>query len=62
MWNVQTGELLGSMFGERDGEWLTITPKGFFAASHRGTEMLGVVRGLEPFSVMQFYDRFIVLT
>ena len=56
IWSLQTGELLASMIGERDGEWLTITPKGFFAASRRGTEMLGVVRGLEPFSVMQFYD------
>ena len=38
-----------------DGEWLTITPKGFFAASPRGTEMLSVVRGLESYSVLQFY-------
>ena len=56
IWSVQTGELLVTMIGEADGEWLAITPKGFFAASNRGTAMLGVVRGLEPFSVMQFYD------
>ena len=56
IWSVQTGELLVTMIGEADGEWLAITPKGFFAASRRGTAMLGVVRGLEPFSVMQFYD------
>ena len=56
MWSSQTGELLASMIGERDGEWLTITPKGFFAASRKGTAMLEVVRGFEPFSVMQFYD------
>ena len=56
IWSVQRGELLAVMIGEADGEWLAITPKGFFAASRRGTAMLGMVRGLEPFSVMQFYD------
>jgi len=34
-----------------DGEWLTMTPKGFFAASPKGTEMLAVVRGFESYSV-----------
>src|SRR5262245_57152112 len=33
-----------------------MTPAGFFAASRKGTEMLSVVRGLEAYSVMQFYD------
>ena len=56
MWSVQTGELLASLIGERDGEWLAITPKGFFVASPRGSQALSVVRGLENYSVLQFYD------
>ena len=56
MWSVQTGELLASLIGERDGEWLAITPKGFFVASPRGSQALSVVRGLESYSVLQFYD------
>ena len=56
IWNAATGELLASLFGARDGQWLAMTPAGFFAASRRGTEILSVVRGLEAYSVMQFYD------
>jgi hypothetical protein len=56
MWSRKTGELLASMIGERDGNWLAMTPKGFFAASTKGTEMLAIVRGFEPYAVRQFYD------
>ena len=56
MWSLQTGEPLVSMIAGRNGEWLAITPKGFFAASPKGTELLAIVRGLKPYSVMQFYD------
>lgn len=38
------------------GEWLTVTPEGFFDASDGGTELLSVVRGLEAFSIDQFYQ------
>jgi hypothetical protein len=33
-----------------------VTPAGFFAASEKGTEMLGIVRGLESYPVAPFYD------
>ncbi len=56
VWDSRTGQLLASLFGSRSGQWLAMTPAGFFAASGKGTEMLGVVRGLEAYSVMQFYD------
>ena len=55
MWSVQTGELLASMIGERDREWLTITPGGFFVASPKGSQALSVVRGLKVYSVDQFF-------
>jgi len=35
------------------GDWLT--PAGFFAASRKHTEMLGVVRGLEVIGVSQIH-------
>ncbi len=47
IWSLQTGELLASMIGERDGEWLAITPKGFFVASPKGSQALSIVRGFE---------------
>ena len=55
LWNLATGQLLASLLGSRNGE-LAITPAGFFAASRNGSGMLSVVRGLEAYSVMQFYD------
>ena len=57
VWDAATGEQLAVLMGDRDGEWLGMTPKGFFAGSDKGSEMLSVVRGLESYSVMQFYDQ-----
>lgn len=54
--DLGTGQLLSTLLSGADGEWLTITPKGFFAASRKGTEALNIVRRLEAYSVMQFYD------
>ena len=51
IWDASTGEQLAAFFGGGDNQWLTMTPSGFFAASRTGTQMLSVVRGLEPFSV-----------
>ena len=56
IWHAATGAQLALLIGGRDGQWLAMAPAGFFAASRKGTDMLGVVRGLEPYSVMQFYD------
>ena len=56
IWNQATGELLVTLLDAPKDEWLAITPAGFFAAPPHGTEALSVVRGLEPYSVMQFYD------
>ena len=56
IWDARTGQLRASLFGSRSGKWLAMTPKGFFAASGKGTDMLSVVRGLEVYSLMQVYD------
>jgi len=56
IWNQATGELLVTLLDAPKDEWLAITPAGFFASPPHGTEALSIVRGLEPYSVMQFYD------
>jgi WD40 repeat protein len=56
VWNTETGELLSTSLISEDGEWVTITPEGFFDASPGGSKLLSVVRGLEATSVDQFYD------
>jgi hypothetical protein len=56
LWNTATGEQLAMLLASSDGEWLVITPEGFFDASANGAEILTVVRGLEVFSIDQFYQ------
>lgn len=56
IWNVATGEHLASLFSSPQGEWLVITPDGFFDASAKGAEMLSIVRSLDVFSIDQFYQ------
>ena len=56
IWDAVTGAQLGTLIGGRRGEWLAITPEGFFAASPNGHELLSVVRGIEVFSIDQFYQ------
>jgi hypothetical protein len=56
IWNRATGELAASLLATPQGEWLAVTPEGFFGASAKGTEMLSVVRGLEAFGIDQFYQ------
>jgi WD40 repeat protein len=56
IWNAETGQVLASLLASRAGEWLAMTPAGFFAASRKGIEMLNIVRGFEVSSVAQFFD------
>ena len=56
VWDTTTGEQLALLITANDDEWLVITPEGFFEASPKGAEMLSVVRGLEIYSIDQFYQ------
>jgi hypothetical protein len=56
VWNAETGDLLAVLLTAKGGEWLAITPEGFFDASPKGADMLTVVRGLEVYSIDQFYQ------
>ena len=38
------------------GEYMTFTPRGFFAASRRDTDMLAIVRGLEVTTIAQVHQ------
>lgn len=56
IWDPQTGELLATIAQQRDGEWLTITPEGFFVASDKGAGLMHIVRGLETIGIDQVYQ------
>ena len=56
IWDFQSGDLLATTVQQRDGEWLTITPEGFFVASERGGELMHIVRGFETIGIQQVYQ------
>lgn len=56
IYNLDSGEKIISMISSNDTDWLAITPEGYFAASEHGADVLSVVRGLEVYSVDQFYQ------
>jgi WD40 repeat protein/uncharacterized caspase-like protein len=56
IWDRKTGELLATFYARSDGEWITITPEGFFSSSRSGGTLLAVVRGLEVQSIDQAYQ------
>ena len=41
LWNLQTRELLVTIFRGTDGEWVMWTPQGFYASSGPGAELIG---------------------
>ena len=57
LWKTETGELLVTFIGARDGEWLVLTPEGFFnASSPKAAPLLGIVRGLDAYSLDQMWQ------
>ncbi len=54
-WSVR-GELLATSIMTEKGEWLTVTPEGFFDGSQKGADVLNVVQGLKAYSIDQFYQ------
>src|SRR5262249_40368668 len=56
VWSAQTGQLLTTTVHAASGEWVTITPEGFFAASEKGAELVYIVRGFETTGIDRFYQ------
>src|SRR5262249_30168967 len=56
IWNTASGERLASLIGTRDGEWLSITPSGFFAAPGNSPHLLSIVRRFEVTAIDQVWQ------
>ena len=55
-YDLKTGALLADFLATPDGEWLVVTPEGFFAASAKGANLVSVSNGLHAFAVDQAYQ------
>jgi WD40 repeat protein len=58
IWDVATGKEIAQFFSFADGEWITITPEGYFNASAGGAKYLNVRLGNRIYSIDNFYETF----
>jgi WD40 repeat protein len=56
LWDVDTGETLATLLAARDGEWIIVTPEGFFSASANGADLANAVSGFEVFPLQRFHS------
>jgi WD40 repeat protein len=68
IWDVESGAQLVAAYpggvepetqvlpGALDFDWVSMTPEGFFSAAPRASDLISVVRGLQPYSVEQVWQ------
>ena len=58
VWDIATGREIAQLISFTDGEWIAITPEGYFNASPGGAKHLNVRVGNKVYGIDQFYARF----
>ena len=58
LWDTATGREIGQFVDFGNGEWIVITPEGYYNSSARGHEYLNIRRGNKVYGIDQFYDVF----
>jgi WD40 repeat protein len=58
VWDIASGREVAMMVSFEDGEWLAITPDGYYNSSAKGAQYLAVKVGDKDYTVEQFYDVF----
>lgn len=58
LWDPATGKEVGQFVAFGNGEWIVITPEGYYNSSARGHEYLSIRRGNKVYGIDQFYDVF----
>jgi WD40 repeat protein/uncharacterized caspase-like protein len=56
LWDLRTYQKIATWMSSSETDWLAITSEGYFAGTERGADILSVVRGLDVWSVDQFYQ------
>jgi len=58
IWDYATGEEIATLLRFEDGEWLVMTPNGYYNASEKGDQYLNVTVGGQPYSIAQLRESF----
>ncbi|MEW6409664.1 MAG: caspase family protein [Nitrospirota bacterium] len=58
LWELSTGREIVTMVGFKDGEWIVITPEGYYNSSLNGHKHLNIRMGNKVYGIDQFYDVF----
>jgi len=58
IWDILTGKEMAQFVSFTDGEWVALTPEGYFNASAGGAKHLNVRIGNNVYSIDNFYERF----
>jgi len=56
--DVQSGKEFAQLVVFKDGEWIVITPEGYYDSSTNGYKYINVTIGLEVFDIDQFFQDF----
>jgi WD40 repeat protein len=58
LWDIATGKELLQYIGMDNGEWVTMTPDGYFNASPNGAQYINVVQGMNVYSIDNFFETY----
>jgi len=58
LWDIKTGEGISQFISLKDGEWIVITPEGYYNSSQNGHKYLNVRVSNKVYGIDQFYDVF----
>ncbi|MCE1225567.1 MAG: caspase family protein [Geobacteraceae bacterium] len=58
LWDAATGNEISQFISFTNGEWMVITPEGYYNSSDRGHELLNIRSANQVYGIDQFYDVF----
>lgn len=57
-WDIKTGKEIAQFISLKDGEWIVLTPEGYYNSSLNGHKYLNIRMGNKVYGIDQFYDVF----
>jgi WD40 repeat protein len=57
-WDINTGKEIAQFISLKDGEWIVLTPEGYYNSSVNAHKYLNIRMGQKVYGIDQFYDVF----